>query len=156
MSGRNVWLSYQEWVLLCDELSDAKWHPFKLNKKEIKHWEKEREEYKFADQKCFERVGVRPYLDNTQNPIVFNALCREYYRGQDMWRVMDDVVSFVGLIINYDDNKNCFDKVTETEWEDHMNKIKEYMDKSGKRIWFAHEIMKVFYQQCVPQVLVAQ
>ena len=156
MSGRNVWLSYQEWVLLCDELSDAKWHPFKLNKKEIKHWEKERKEYKFADQKCFERVGVRPYLDNTQNPIVFNALCRENYRGQDMSNVMNDVVSFVGLVINYDDNKNCFDKVTETEWEDHMNKIKEYMDKSGKSIWFAREIMEVFYQECMPQVLVAQ
>ena len=156
MSRRNVWLSYQEWVLLCDELSDAKWHPFELSKKEIKNWEKERKEYKFADQKCFERVGVRSFLDNTQNQIVFNALCRENYRGQDMSNVMNDVVSFVGLVINYDDNKNCFDKVTETEWKNHMNKIEEYMDKSGKSIWFARDIMEVFYQECMPQVLVAQ
>jgi len=152
MSRRNVWLSYQEWVLICEELSDAKWHPFELSKKEIKDWEKERKEYKFADQQCFSRVNVLPFLDNIQNPIVFNALCREYYRGQDMSNIMDDIVSFVGLIINYDDNKNCFDKVTETEWEDHMNKIKEYMDKSSKNIWFPSEIMKVFYQECMPIV----
>ena len=152
MSRRNVCLSYQEWVLICEELSDAKWHPFQLNKKEIKDWEKERKEYKFADKKCFKRVGVRPYLNNIQNSIAFNALCRENYRSQDMSNIMNDVVSFVGLIINYDDNKNCFDKVTETEWEDQMNKIKEYMDKSSKNIWFASEIMKVFYQECMPIV----
>ena len=156
MTRRNVWLSYQEWVLICEEWSDLKWHPFQLSKKEIKYWEEARKEYKSADQKCFERVSVYHWLDNTQNPIVFNALCRENYRGQDMSNVMDDVVSFVGLIINYDDNKNCFDKVTETEWEDHMNKIKEYMDKSGKSIWFARDIMEVFYQECMPQVLVSQ
>lgn len=155
MSRRNVWLSYQEWVLLCDELSDAKWHPFQLSKKEIKNWEKERKEYKFADQQCFSRVNVLPYLDNTQNPIVFNALCRENYRNQDMPYIMDDIASFVGLVINYDD-KNCYDEVTETEWEDRRNKIKEYMDKSGKSIWFAREIMEVFYQECMPQIQVAQ
>jgi len=156
MFGRNVFLSYQEWVLLCDELSDEEWHSFQLSKEEIKHWEERREWSKFAEQKCFERIRIRFYLDNTQNPIVFNALCREYYRSQDMRKVMDDVVSFVGLVINYDDDKNCFDKVTETEWEDHMNKIKEYMDKSNKRIWFAQDIMKVFYQEYMPQVVVAQ
>ena len=156
MAPRSISLSYQEWVLICEEWSDAKWHSFQLSKKEIKHWEDLRKEYgEYADEKCFKRVNVYPYLDNTQNPIVFNALCRENYRGQDMSDIMNDVVSFVGLVINYDD-KNCHDKVTLNEWEDRMNKIKEYMDKSGKSVWFARDIMKVFYQECMPQVLVAQ
>ena len=157
MAPRNVWLSYQEWVLICEQLKDAKWHPFELSKKEIKHWKEVRKEYESADQKCFNRVNVYPLLEiiGDRNVKVYNALCRENYRGQDMSNVLEDVVTFAGFIINYDD-KNCHDNVPYYQWEMRMNKVYSHIEKSDKKVWFPKELLNLFYQECMPKMEVAQ
>ena len=155
MTRRNVWLSYQEWVLLCEQLKDEKYHPFMLNKSEKREWKSDMKYSKHYDQKCFERVSVYPWLDiiGDRNVKVYNALCREYYRSQDFQSMLHDVVTFAGFIINNDD-KNCHDNVPFYQWELRMNKVYSYIQNSDRK-FFADDIMKVFYQECMPHVLVA-
>ena len=153
MSRRNLFLSYQEWILLCDELSEMKWHPFQLDKSEIKEW---KDDIKMGyDERCFKGINIHSIIDRIQNPIVFNALCREYFRNQDM--IIGDVISFIGFIINSTKSKNiCHDNVAPYQWQVRFDKVMKALEKLNQRYVPIYQIEKVFYQECMPHVLVAQ
>ena len=153
MCRRNLFLSYQEWVLLCEELSEMKWHPFQLKKDEIKEW---KDDIKMGyNEYCFERINIHGIIDHIQNPIVFNALCREYFRLQD--NILDDVISFIGFIINSSKSMNiCHDNVAPYQWQVRFDKVTKALESVNQRYIHINQVEKVFYQECMPQVLVAQ
>ena len=154
MSFRNCWLSYEEWNLLCDELKDEKYHDFLLKKSELDDWKEMMEISDHYNTHKFARAASLYLLPKIKNPRVYNAICREHWREGETRFILEDIHKFIGFIINYDED-NCHDNVTLDEWEIRRNKVSEFIMNSDRKVFFVHDIMKVFYQECMPKVLVA-
>ena len=88
--SRNVWLKFDEWELINNELSDQKYHRFQLSKRQVNEWKKDMEKYPSTsfDSYKFERVGVYPAIEQVKSPRALNILCRENWRSQDMFYLM--------------------------------------------------------------------
>jgi hypothetical protein len=145
MSRRNVWLSFEEWKLINDELSDQEWHSFRMTDYQLKEWKKEIEYYKNLRceySHCFNRVGVYPEITQVKSAKAYNVLCREDWRSQDMWDMMRQPVCFVGFIINHVDDVNM--NTTKEQWEDIRIQMIDEIDKSGQNIWISIELIELY------------
>lgn len=154
MSRRNVWLSFDEWELICNDLSDQKYHSFKLSPLKLKEWKKEIKDVckisgpdaKNSDslKYCFERVGIFPEVEQVRTSFAINTLCREGWRFQDISDVMQITYSFIGLIVNYCDEVNM--NTTLEEWEEIRKKMNDKIDESDQKSWSDFELIRLYHQ----------
>lgn len=142
--SRNVWLKFDEWELINQELLDQKWHSFQLSDKQVKQWKEDIQSYSFYEDRKFSRVGIYPEVEQVKSPRTLNILCREGWRDQDMFHLMKSPHSFIGFIINHVEDVNM--DTTFEEWEKIRKEMKEFIDNSGKDIWFDNELIKLYRQ----------
>jgi len=146
--SRNVWLKFDEWELISNELSSQEWHSFKINKHDLKDWKYRinryhKNGYSYGEpQFKFERVSIFPEVEQIKSPYALNVLCRENWRSQDMVDVMRSKYSFIGFILNYCDDVNM--NTTLEEWEDIRNKMRHVIHESNKNIWFENELIELY------------
>ena len=146
--SRNVWLSFSEWELISNELSNEKYHSFQLNKYDLKDWKERIQQYNsngytFGEpQFKFERVGVYPEIEKVKSPRAINILCRENWRSQDMYSTMRDTHDFIGFFLHHMDDVDM--DTTVEEWDDIRNKMRHVIENSDKRIWFYDELIKLY------------
>ena len=143
--SRNVWLKFDEWELINNELSDQKYHRFQLSKRQVNEWKKDMEKYPSTsfDSYKFERVGVYPAIEQVKSPRALNILCRENWRSQDMFYLMKSSHDFIGFIITHCDDVNM--DTTLEEWEDIRIRMKNVIDESGKNIWFSDDLIELYH-----------
>jgi len=147
MSRRNVWLKFDEWELICNELSDQKYHSFKLNSHELKEWKettkRRKEVWNLSEEpKCFQRVGIYPEVEYVKSARALNILCREDWREQDIYNVMRTPHSFIGFIINYCDNVNM--DTTFDEWEEIRKNMRSAIDATDQRYWSYSDLISLY------------
>jgi hypothetical protein len=142
MSGRNVWLKFDEWELINKELSDQKYHRFQLSKCQVNEWRKDIKNFPHRNHYKFERVSVYPVIEHVQSPRAVNILCRENWRSQDMYSTMQDTHDFIGFILTHCDNVNM--DTTVEEWDDIRNKMNDVIENSNKRRWFYDELIELY------------
>jgi hypothetical protein len=142
---RNVWLTLSEWELINSELSHLKYHFFQLNKSELNRWKETITKYgdSFRELK-FERVGASWAYKHIKSSRALNVLCRENYRPQDMFDVMNDIYDFIGFIINHVEDVNM--NTTLEEWESVRNEMKKQIESGDKRFWFVNDLVKLYHQ----------
>jgi len=146
--SRNVWLKFDEWELISNELSSQEWHSFKINKHDLKDWKYRinryhKNGYSYGEpQFKFERVSIFHEVEQIKSPYALNVLCRENWRSQDMVDVMRSKYSFIGFILNYCDDVNM--NTTLEEWEDIRNKMRHVIHESNKNIWFENELIELY------------
>lgn len=147
--SRNVWLKFDEWELINQELSDQKYHRFQLSKRQVNEWKKDMKRYPSTsfDSYKFERVGVYPAIEQVKSPRALNILCRERWRSQDMFYVMKSTHNFIGFILTHCENVNM--DTTLEEWENIRISMKNLIDESGKNIWWPNELIKLYEQVTV-------
>jgi hypothetical protein len=143
--SRNVWLKFDDWELINEELSDQKYHRFQLSKRQVNEWKKDMKRYPSSYESYkFERVGVYPAIEQVKSPRALNILCRENWRSQDMFYLMKSPHDFIGFILTHCKNVNM--DTTADEWEDIRIRMKNVIDESGKNIWFTDELIKLYEQ----------
>lgn len=143
--SRNVWLKFDEWELINQELSDQKYHSFQLSKKQISEWKEDIKRYSFYEDRKFQRVGIYPEVKQVKSGRALNILCREGWRPQDMFYVMKHPYDFIGFIITHCEDVNM--DTTFEEWEEIRTKMKSIMDESGQNIWWDNELIKLYKEQ---------
>jgi hypothetical protein len=144
--SRNVWLKFDEWELINDELSDQKYHSFQLSQRQVNEWRKDMKKYSHRENRKFERVGVYPAIEQVKSPRALNILCRENWRSQDMFYLMKSSRDFIGFIITHCENVNM--DTTLEEWEEIRSSMNDVIENSDKRIWFSDELIEL-YQEVV-------
>ena len=86
MSGRNIWLTFEEWSTIKEEVNPEKWWCYELTAREIKEWKNDIKRG-YGATKCFERAGVATrVLNKLTTPYLYNRLLQENYRSQDLSR----------------------------------------------------------------------
>jgi hypothetical protein len=146
--SRNVWLSFSEWELISEELSNEKWHSFKIYKQDLKKWKDRikhyhKNGYTYEEpQFKFERVAVHHIVKGIQNPCIINTLCREYWRSQDMQDVMSCSYAMIGFILTHVENVNM--NTTLEQWINIQNQMKTHIQQSDKRRWFYDDLIKLY------------
>lgn len=143
--SRNVWLKFDEWELINQELSDQKYHSFQLSKKQISEWKEDIKRYSFYENRKFQRVGIYPEVERVKSARALNILCREGWRPQDMFYVMKHPHDFIGFIITHCEDVNM--DTTFEEWEEIRTKMKSIIDESGQNIWWDNELIKLYKEQ---------
>jgi hypothetical protein len=143
--SRNVWLKFDEWELINEELSELKWHSFQLSKSQVNKWRKDMERYPSTsfDSYKFERVSIYGLIEKLQNPKIVNVLCRENWRPQDMHSTMNDIHDFIGFILAHCKNVNM--NTTLDEWENVRNEMNKVIQDSDKRIWWDNELIELYH-----------
>lgn len=139
MSRRTIWLSFPEWKLITNELSDQNYNFFHIDDRELKDWKK-----RMDHQYKFERVAIYYLIDHLKTPQTVNTILREYWRSADFQRVMDCTHAFVGFVLN------CIDHVdmntTFKQWEEIRIEMKEQMNDHDKRYWYEHNLIQLYQQ----------
>ena len=151
MSRRNVWLKFDEWELISEELSDQEYHSFKLSQRQVDQWKENISRYSFYENRKFERVGVYPEIKNVKSPRAFNILCREHWRDQDMYYVMKSTRDLVGFIINHVDDVDM--DTTLEEWDDIRNKMNDVIENSDKRYWWDSDLIELYKKVTLPSLV---
>jgi hypothetical protein len=136
---RNVWLNLDEWELINQELSEQKWHSFQLSKIEVKRWKEDVKKYP----RKFERVGIYPAIEQVKSPRALNILCRENWRPQDMFSLMESLHDFIGFIVTHCKTINM--DTTLEEWENIRNTMYKKIQDSDKRIWFTNDLIELYH-----------
>jgi hypothetical protein len=146
--SRNVWLSFSEWELISEELSNEKYHSFQLNKYDLKDWKERIQQYNSngytlgEPQFKFERVGVYPEIEKVKSPKALNVLCREGWRNQDMYDMMKSPHSFIGFFLHHIEN---VDMNTPFErWEEIRHQMRTIINESDKRYWWDNDLIKLY------------
>lgn len=142
--SRNVWLKFDEWKLINQELSDQKWHSFQLSDHQVKEWKEKIQKYSDYENRKFSRVGIYPEVEDVKSPRAINILCRENWRNQDMFYVMKHIHMFIGFIIHHVDDVDM--DTSFEEWEKIRNGMKEVIDDSEKNIWWDDELIKLYHR----------
>lgn len=148
--SRNVWLKFDEWELINNELSNQEWHSFEINKRYLEDWKYRIKQYHkngYTDgepQFKFERVGIYPEVEQVQSSRAVNILCREDWRSQDMSNIMYDIHNFIGFILTHCDDVNM--DTTAEEWENIRNKMNNVIENSDKRRWFVNDLIDLYEQ----------
>ena len=146
--SRNVWLSFSEWELISEELSDQKWHSFQLNQYDLKDWKERIQRYNSdgstygEPQFKFERVGIYPEIERVKSSRSVNVLCRENWRSQDGHYMMKDPHTFIGFIVTHVNDVNM--DTTFEEWEKIRHQMQTMISQSDKRIWFYNELIDLY------------
>jgi hypothetical protein len=146
--SRNVWLSFSEWELICQELVQKTWNPFQMSKRDLMEWKEDIQNYHSKGyshgepQYCFKRVGIYSIVEKLQSSLAINALCREYWRRQDMQETLTCPYTFIGFILTHVENVNM--ETTLTEWTEIQNQMRVLMRQSDKRCWFADDLVDLY------------
>lgn len=143
--SRNVWLKFDEWELINEELSDQEYHSFKLSRKQVNSWKKDIERYSENENRRFDRVGIYPEVENVKSPRAMNILCREGWRPQDMYYVMSSSHSFIGFILTHCEQVD-YDTTFE-QWDDIRTKMKNKIDESNKNTWWPEELAELYQKE---------
>lgn len=152
MSRRNVWLCFDEWELICKELTDQKYHSFQINSYDLQNWKEQVQSHRkrnctYEEPKyCFSRVGVYSEIEQVKSARALNILCRENWRKQDMFNMMKYSYSFIGFILTHCENVNM--NTSLKDWEIIRKKMLKQIDESGENIWYSENLIEL-YQQSV-------
>lgn len=148
MSRRNVWLSFDEWEMICEELSDQKYHSFKLSSHELQDWKEVIQRHRQSNytsdppRYCFERVGIFPEVEQVKSSKAINVLCREDWRSQDIYYVMRLKYSFISFITSNCDDVNM--NTTLEQWEEIRNTMNDRVNESGQRYWSYDDLIDLY------------
>ena len=140
--SRNVWLKFDEWEMINDELSSQKYHSFQLSQKQIKEWKDDIKRYEFYETRKFKRVGIYPEVEVVKSAKALNILCREGWRPQDMFYLMKSKYDFIGFVLNHCGHVD-YDTTLE-QWEDIRTQMNKMIDDSNKDIWWPHELVELY------------
>ena len=147
MSQRNIWLSFPEWQLICEQLSHLEYDPFQLPNRYLKEWKDNVKHYQQMNyptppQFCFKRVKIHWLVDKLNNPQSINTLCREYWREQDFNRAMDFKYDFIGFVTNYIEDIDM--NTTLDQWETIRNQMLDVIQSSDKRYWYLSDLIELY------------
>lgn len=146
--SRNVFLNFDEWELINNELSDQEYHHFRICDRYLKDWKYSIENYHkngyTYGEPCykFERVGIYPEINQVKSPRAVNILCREEWRPQDIFYVMKHTHNFIGFILTHCDGVNMDTSLD--EWDDIRNKMHDVIKNSGQDVWFYDQLIELY------------
>ena len=81
---RNIWLTFEEWFAIKEEVNPENWWCYELFPREIKEW-KDDIKIGYRDSRCFKRAGVaNRTLNKIKTPYLYNRLLQENYRNGDL------------------------------------------------------------------------
>ena len=155
MTGRNIYLTFEEWTSIKEEVNPKNWWCYELNAWEIKEWKNDIKRG-YGDTKCFERAGVcTNVLNKLTTPYLYNRLLKENYRSQDL--------SMRKMFIDEDRsdewNESCLNNfiswatasvedvdmnTTKEQWIKYNKAMKIAVENTNKRCIFAHEMENLF------------
>jgi hypothetical protein len=149
MSRRNIWLSFEEWELICNEINQEH-HPFQLSDLRLKEWKEDIKSYHDKGythgepQYCFKRVGIDYAICYVTSPRALNILCRENWRDQDMVSMMVAPFDFIGYIINYIVGVDM--DTPYHVWDEIRIQMLNVIRESDKTYWYDQDIISLYKQ----------
>ena len=161
--SRNIWLTFEEWSAIKEEVNPEKWWSFHLSARELKEWKSDIKNG-YGDQKCFKRVGVNTnILNKITTPRLYNRLLQENYRDGDLalcqmfidedssdeWNesCLNDFISWATASVEGVDMNT-----TKEQWIEYNKAMKDELDSSDKTIFFWGEMVKIFKRVTVKEL----
>ena len=159
--SRNIWLTFEEWSAIKEEVNPEKWWSYHLSARELKEWKNDIKRG-YGDEKCFKRAGVDTNtLNKITTPRLYNRLLGENFRhgdAQDMFIGdchFEDLHeqclhNFIGWATN---NVPDIDMdTTKEQWIEYNKAMKVELDNSDKTIFFFDEMVKIFKRVTVKEL----
>ena len=161
--SRNIWLTFEEWFAIKEEVNPEKWWSYHLSARELKEWKSDIEKG-YGDQKCFKRAGVaNNVLNKLTTPYLYNRLLQENYRDGDLalcqmfidedssdeWNesCLNDFISWATASVEGVDMNT-----TKEQWIEYNKAMKVELDNSDKTIFFWGEMVKIFKRVTVKEL----
>jgi len=161
--SRNIWLTFEEWSAIKEEVNPEKWWSYHLSARELKEWKSDIKNG-YGDQKCFKRVGVNTnILNKITTPRLYNRLLQENYRDGDLalcqmfidedssdeWNesCLNDFISWATASVEGVDMNT-----TKEQWTEYNKAMKVELDNSDKTIFFWGEMVKIFKRVTVKEL----
>ena len=72
--SRNIWLTFEEWSAIKEEVNPEKWWSYHLSARELNEWKSDIKNG-YGDQKCFKRAGVNTNILNKITTPYFSIVC---------------------------------------------------------------------------------
>tara|TARA_Y100000996_G_C22171334_1_gene498763 strand:- start:50 stop:550 length:501 start_codon:yes stop_codon:yes gene_type:complete len=161
--SRNIWLTFEEWSAIKEEVNPEKWWSYHLTAHQLKEWKSDIKNG-YGDQKCFNRAGVNTnILNKITTPRLYNRLLQENYRDGDLCNCQ--------MFINEDSsdewNESCLNNfiswvttsvegvdmdTTKEQWIEYNKAMKVEMDSLDKTIFFHSEMIKMFNRVTVKEL----
>ena len=161
--SRTIWLTFEEWFAIKEEVNPEKWWSYHLSARELKEWKSDIEKG-YGDQKCFKRAGVaNNVLNKLTTPYLYNRLLQENYRDGDLalcqmfidedssdeWNesCLNDFISWATASVEGVDMNT-----TKEQWIEYNKAMKVELDNSDKTIFFWGEMVKIFKRVTVKEL----
>ena len=162
--SRNIWLTFEEWSAIKEEVNPEKWWSYHLSARELKEW-KSHIKNGYGDEKCFKRAGVNTNtLNKITTPRLYNRLLQENYRNGDLalcqmfidedssdeWNesCLNDFISWATACVEGVDMNT-----TKEQWIEYNKAMKVELDSSDKTIFFWGEMVKIFKRVTVKELV---
>ena len=161
--SRNIWLTFEEWSAIKEEVNPEKWWSYHLSARELNEWKSDIKNG-YGDQKCFKRAGVNTnILNKITTPRLFNRLLQENYRDGDLalcqmfidedssdeWNesCLNDFISWATASVEGVDMNT-----TKEQWIEYNKAMKVELDSSDKTIFFWGQMVKIFMRVTVKEL----
>lgn len=160
--SRNIWLTFEEWTAIKEQVNPEKWWCYELSARELKEWKSDIKKG-YGDQWCFKRAGVpTKVLNKLTTPYLYNRLLQENYRGgemQDMFigthhfesfdeQSLNNFISWATATIDGVDMNT-----TKEQWIAYNKALKIAVENSNKRVIFAWEMENLFRSVTVGELV---
>jgi len=161
--SRNIWLTFEEWSAIKEEVNPEKWWSYHLSARELKEWKSDIKNG-YGYQKCFKRAGVNTnILNKITTPRLYNRLLQENYRDGDLalcqmfidgdssdeWNesCLNDFISWATASVEGVDMNT-----TKEQWIEYNKAMKVELDSSDKTIFFWGEMVKIFKRVTIKEL----
>jgi len=161
--SRNIYLTFEEWTAIKEEVNPEKWWCYELSARELKEWKNDIK-MGYGDQWCFKRAGVaNNVLNKLTTPYLYNRLLQENYRGGDLalcqmfidedcsdeWNesCLKDFISWATASVEGVDMNT-----TKEQWIKYNKAMKIAVENTNKRVIFARELENLFRSVTVREV----
>ncbi len=160
---RNIFLTFDEWSALKEEVNPDEYWEFELHNHELNKWMNQIKKG-YAYSRCFERVGVSGYtLSKIKTPYLYNRLLQENYRSQDLridymfvsdhhsdeWNRsnLNNFISWATACVS-DIDMNT----TKEQWIEYNKAFKAAMENDDRKMFWAYELAELFRDVILPKV----
>ena len=161
--SRNIYLTFEEWTSIKEEVNPKDWWCYQLSARQIKEWKNDIK-MGYGDQWCFKRAGVaNDVLNKLTTPYLYNRLLQENYRDGDLalcqmfidedssdeWNesCLNDFISWATASVEGVDMNT-----TKEQWIEYNKAMKVELDSSDKTIFFWGEMVKIFKRVTVKEL----
>ena len=161
--SRNIYLTFEEWTSIKEEVNPKDWWSYQLSARQIKEWKNDIK-MGYGDQWCFKRAGVaNDVLNKLTTPYLYNRLLQENYRDGDLalcqmfidddcsdeWnqQCLNDFISWATASVQGVDMNT-----TKEQWIKYNKAMKIAVEKTNKRVIFARDMEMLFRGVTVQEV----